>query len=235
MKEYEFFKTVKETMPENYIDHHEGNIPGAGDLYVKKTTESEKLVQQYDFPSCISIFESQTKPVGIWYEIYGGWCEEYEARYQKLQIETLRAENEMLKEKNEHLLDHLDRLQHETITAEGTVCTEAVFGRNHSLWEINTSSILTKLIQEAGRWCENFASDLFIRWREIQKGLETATVEPGRYVFAFRENGVDGSADYMNYSDACGSYDSYSYYRAVWILDISISEDTITMQLRKQI
>lgn len=29
-------------------------------------------------------------------------------------------------------------------------------------WRINYSSILSKLIQEAGRWCEHYASDLFI-------------------------------------------------------------------------
>ena len=129
----------------------------------------------------------------------------------------------------------MDRLRHETITAEGSVCIEVVFGRHNSSWEINTSSILTKLIQEAGRWCESCASDLFIRWGVIQKGLENATVEPGKYVFAFRESGVDGNCEYKNYSDAHGSYGSCDYYRAVWILDISISEDTITMQLKKKI
>ena len=232
MEGYEFYKQIREVLPENFVDHREGNMPGAGDLYIKKTAESEELVKHYDFPSSVSTFESQTEPFGVWYEIYGGWREEYEARYQKLQIESLRAEKEMLKEKNEHLLD---RLRHETITAEGSVCIEVVFGRHNSYWEINTSSILTKLIQEAGRWCESCASDLFIRWGVIQKGLENATVEPGKYVFAFRESGVDGNCEYKNYSDAHGSYGSCDYYRAVWILDISISEDTITMQLKKKI
>lgn len=232
MEGYEFYKKIREALPENFVDYHEGNIPGAGDLYVKKTAESEKLVRQYDYSSSVSTFESQTEPLGVWYEIFGGWCEEYEARYQKLQIESLRAENVTLKEKNEHLLDHM---RHETITTEGTVCIEVVSGRHYNSWEINTSSILTKLIQEAGRWCESYASDLFIRWGVIQKGLENATVEPGKYVFAFRESGVDGNREYKNYSDAYGSYGSCGYYRAVWILDISILEDTITMQLRKKI
>lgn len=40
-------------------------------------------------------------------------------------------------------------------------------------WEINYSSILTKLIQEAGRWCEHYASDLFITWKHnIDKKLD---------------------------------------------------------------
>ena len=34
---------------------------------------------------------------------------------------------------------------------------------------INLSSILTVLIQEAGRWCRSYASDLFIYWSSLQK------------------------------------------------------------------
>lgn len=232
MKGYEFYKEIREIVPENFVDHREGSTPGTGDLYIKKTAESEELVKQYDFPASVSTFDSQKEPFGVWYEIFGGWSKEYEARYQKLQIESLREENEMLKEKNEHLLD---RLRHETITAEGSLIRATTFGKCCSFWEINTSSILTKLIQEAGRWCESYASDLFIRWGTIQKGLETATVEPGKHVFAFRESGVDGNREYKNYPDACGSYSSCDYYRAVWILDVSISGDKITMQLRKKI
>lgn len=232
MKGYEFYKKIREVMPENFVDHHEGSIPGAGDLYVKKTTESTELIRQYDFSSNVSTFESQREPAGVWYEILGGWCKEYEARYREHQVENLRAENETLKEKNEHLLD---RLRYEMIAAEGSLAKTIAFGKCCSFWEINTSSILTKLIQEAGRWCESYASDLFIRWGEIQKGLETATVEPGKHVFAFRESGVDGNREYKNYPDACGSYSSCDYYRAVWILDVSISGDKITMQLRKKI
>ncbi|MDY6243751.1 MAG: hypothetical protein SPL82_07655 [Lachnospiraceae bacterium] len=77
MEGYEFYKKIREALPENFVDYHEGNIPGAGDLYVKKTAESEKLVRQYDYSSSVSTFESQTEPLGVWYEIFGGWCEEY--------------------------------------------------------------------------------------------------------------------------------------------------------------
>lgn len=45
MEGYEFYKKIREALPENFVDYHEGNIPGAGDLYVKKTAESEKLVR----------------------------------------------------------------------------------------------------------------------------------------------------------------------------------------------
>lgn len=37
---------------------------------------------------------------------------------------------------------------------------------------INLSSILTVLIQEAGRWCRSYASDLFIYWSSLQKQVD---------------------------------------------------------------
>ena len=77
MKEYDFYEKIREAVPENFVDHREGSMPGTGDLYIKKTAESEELVKQYDFPSSVSTFKSQTEPFGVWYEIYGGWCEEY--------------------------------------------------------------------------------------------------------------------------------------------------------------
>lgn len=43
---------------------------------------------------------------------------------------------------------------------------------NEASFNINTSSILTRLIQEAGRWCERFASDLFVSWRSIEQKLK---------------------------------------------------------------
>lgn len=224
MKNYEFFKAVKEVMPEEYIDHHEGNIPDTGDLYVKKTTESEKLVKQYDFPASVSTFESQKEPFGVWYEIYVGWCKEYEEQYAKEDLQKLRMENESLKTENECLLDCL----HGTITAEGSMDLTYVNEECLDTWKINTSSILTKLIQEAGRWCENYASDLFILWGSIKKQLEEATIEPGEYVFAFRESGVDNNEAYRLYAD------TENYYRAVWILDVSIHERNIIMKLKKK-
>ena len=56
---------------------------------------------------------------------------------------------------------------------------------------INYSSILTRLIQEAGRICEYYASDLFIEWRSIVEALEDGTIETGSYLFGFRDSGVD--------------------------------------------
>ena len=55
-----------------------------------------------------------------------------------------------------------------TIEADGQiVCGKA---------SINLSSILTVLIQEAGRWCRSYASDLFIYWSSLQKQVEDGTI-----------------------------------------------------------
>lgn len=95
-------------------------------------------------------------------------------------------------------------------------------------WEINYSSILTKLIQEAGRWCKFFASDLFILWDlNIETPLKEKTINTGAFVFAFRESGVDGLGHYAYHKD------EPNYYRAVWFLDIIIEEGKITMTLHK--
>ena len=47
----------------------------------------------------------------------------------------------------------------------GTIRENGSYSPSKGKWEINYSSILTKLIQEAGRWTERYASDLFLGWR----------------------------------------------------------------------
>ena len=47
----------------------------------------------------------------------------------------------------------------------GTITATGSYNLLEGKWEINTSFILTRLIQEAGRWCESFASDLFVQWK----------------------------------------------------------------------
>ena len=62
-------------------------------------------------------------------------------------------------------------------------------------WDINYSSQLTALIQSAGRFCEHYASDLFIDWTGIFKRLNTEDIfTDGKYeyLFGMRDSGVDG-------------------------------------------
>ena len=80
---------------------------------------------------------------------------------------------------------------------------------------INYSSILTKLIQEAGRWCERFASDLFIDWKQIDNELGHGAEHERSYLFGFRMDGVDHTPWVLTRF----SQNNYTY-RAIWRLDI---------------
>ena len=91
---------------------------------------------------------------------------------------------------------------------------------------INYSTILTRLIQEAGRYCEHWASDLFIDWSGIDRKLQDGTMETTTHLFGFREDGVDHVSYIFN---KCESYNCYGmsndYYRSIWKLDIKVTED----------
>lgn len=110
----------------------------------------------------------------------------------------------------------------------GTITETGSYDPLQGKWEINTSSILTRLIQEAGRWCEFYASDLFVQWKyEIDKKLENGTLETDTFVFAFRNLGVDHEEWYENHKN------ERNYYRAVWFLEVETNEGKIKMTLHK--
>ncbi len=57
---------------------------------------------------------------------------------------------------------------------------------------INYSSILTKLIQDAGRLCDIYASDLFIYWQcKIVEPLKKGELRSQIYTIELRQNGVE--------------------------------------------
>ena len=87
---------------------------------------------------------------------------------------------------------------------------------------VNCSDILTKLIQEAGRWCKTYASDLFTDWNIIQEQIEDRTIESGSYLFGFRENGVDHDKYIFSRYKNQGASDEY---RAIWRLDIEVDHE----------
>lgn len=98
-------------------------------------------------------------------------------------------------------------------------------------FDVNYSSILTKLIQEAGRWCESYASDLFIDWISLENKLENREYKGGKFMFGFRKYGVDHAEYILNQlNNGCSS----DYYRSVWLLEISVEdEDKMIMKLGK--
>ena len=110
----------------------------------------------------------------------------------------------------------------------GTITETGSYNPLEGKWEINYSSILTRLIQEAGRWCESYASDLFVQWKyKIDQKLDDGTLYTNTFVFAFRDSGVDHEEWYENHKN------EYNYYRAVWFLDVVVDEGKIKMTLHK--
>lgn len=121
-----------------------------------------------------------------------------------------------------------ERIKELTDIVNGTIRESGVYSVSEHKFNINTSSILTRLIQEAGRWCNSYASDLFILWNYgVDKLLENGTMESTNLVFAFREHGVDSEVGYNH------NKETYHYYRAVWFLDIDVADGKINMVLHK--
>lgn len=102
------------------------------------------------------------------------------------------------------------------ITADGQIANGEV--------SVNYSSILTKLIQEAGRWCKAYASDLFIFWNAVINALENCQVDNASYLFGFYETGVDNAKSIINQYQATG-YAAGLRYRAIWKLDVAVKND----------
>ena len=110
----------------------------------------------------------------------------------------------------------------------GTITETGSYNPLEGKWEINYSSILTCLIQEAGRWCESYASDLFVQWKYgIDQKLDNGTLYTDTFVFAFRDSGVDSEEWYENHKN------EHNYYRAVWFLDVLTDKGKIKMMLHK--
>ena len=94
-----------------------------------------------------------------------------------------------------------------------------------SKWSnLNISSITTKLIQETGRFCENYASDLLInidRMNEHIKEMDVLKTPEKAYVaFGIRQLGVDGNAYVALRIYEGGQHASYKvisdYYRKIF-------------------
>ena len=98
---------------------------------------------------------------------------------------------------------------------------------------LNYSSILTRLIQEAGRWCKRYASDLFIDWYYLINDIKNNAVEDRTLLFGFREDGVDGNRFVCSRYTQDRTLARYEY-RALWRLDITVDDDLyIHMKLQE--
>lgn len=105
-------------------------------------------------------------------------------------------------------------------------------------WNANTSDILTKLIHYAGRYVDQWASDLFISWQSYMENNETRRNKDWNQTiyFGFRMQGVDTSD--QPWCDGNSVYLQHkmnsSYYRRIAKLEIKANveyKDWITMTL----
>lgn len=109
-------------------------------------------------------------------------------------------------------------------------------------WNINYSDILTFLIQKAGTICKHYASDLFISWSSLEKELKEQGIAygGGKYLFGFRESGVDHDTYVLSRLNNYGVEGLKSNIKELYLLEISIKReeslyigDEIKMQLGK--
>lgn len=111
-----------------------------------------------------------------------------------------------------------------------------IFEREMS-WDINYSSILTQLIQWAGRYTESYASDLYIIWKYcVDQKLKDPNLESFSLMFGFREMGVDHDIVGDTEREAViekNLKQSHYYYRKVARLDIKIDGNKIEMELKE--
>ena len=102
------------------------------------------------------------------------------------------------------------------------------------MWDINYSDILTELIQYAGRYCESYASDLFIIWKFcVDQKLKDRELESFTLTFGFRSMGVDHelSNEPERQPVTNSRKENSYYYRKVATLEVKVEGSEITMTL----
>ena len=104
---------------------------------------------------------------------------------------------------------------------------------------INTSGILTELIQNAGRFCQSYASDLFIDWESIQGYLNKLVYNNNNntselFIMGIRKNGIDGIR--FTYSRAADFHKNdtsmYDYYSKIYALRIDVDNNDVKITLK---
>lgn len=110
------------------------------------------------------------------------------------------------------------------------ITEDGYLSRYSEKYEINYSGILTRLIQETGRFCESFASDLFIDWEAVLRCIDTDAPIDETYLFGLRQHGVDHKEYVFSRFENDGAYWKHNY-RAMYRLDIHADGKDISMTL----
>lgn len=136
----------------------------------------------------------------------------------------------------------LENFKLESATHEDTGNWSNDVFSNEKCWNINYSDILTFLIQTAGRICKNYASDLFITWNSLEKEMKEQgkAYDGGKYLFGFRESGVDHDTYVLSRLNNYGVEGLKKDVKELYMLEVSIKReetycigDGIKMQLGK--
>lgn len=91
-------------------------------------------------------------------------------------------------------------------------------------FSINYSSILTFLIQVAGRICKHYASDLFITWNSLEEKLKDVEYSGGKILFGFREMGVDSNTFVLSRLNNYGKEQMDKDIEELYMLDVTIEK-----------
>ena len=110
-----------------------------------------------------------------------------------------------------------------------TIATDGTWSKYCAKYDVNYSSILTKLIHEAGRWCEYYASDLFISWREIEESLSDPNYNGGVYLFGFRQYGVDHNTFVLS---RVNNQQSMQEYMSIYKLTVTAIYDERVIEMK---
>lgn len=113
------------------------------------------------------------------------------------------------------------------------------YSDNEYYYDGNLSDIISKLIQDCGRFTERYNSDLFITLQSMHKELEHREHpidKPMVYIYAIRESGVDGNSFMFcrlnEYKDNPAALENY--YRRIYAVYL-IPESEIQPCTRPQL
>ena len=82
------------------------------------------------------------------------------------------------------------------------------------------------MIQIAGRYCESYASDLFLIWQALEERLKNPNYEGESLILGFRKMGVDKNETVVNNYNA-----NYLYYRKIIPIEIVVTGNEIDMYM----
>ena len=99
---------------------------------------------------------------------------------------------------------------------------------SNEVWQINYSSILTRLIQLAGRFCESYASDLFIYWDKFDPKKKDENYKGEYLLLGMHDTGIDYNESVLkNYNN------NIYFYRKIVSIETVVENNKLTMYFRE--